>query len=76
MRLKGRYVCTVEIDIDFLYSKEMLPFETIKEKTVGGWLTDGIRDVIAGEIMDVKYGKVTVTQQYSDLYEVEDEQVD
>ena len=73
MRIKGKYVCTVEIDIDFLYNKEMLTFEEIKEKTVCGWLTDGIKDVITGEIMDARYGKTTVTQQYADLYEVEDE---
>ena len=73
MRVKGKYVCTVEIDIDFQYNKEMLPFEEIREKTVGGWLTDGIKDAITDEIMDARYGKVTVTQQYADLYEVEDE---
>ena len=70
-RIKGRYVCTVEIDIDFLYQKDMLPFEKIKENTVGGWITDAITDVIIGEIMDAKYGKTIVTQQYADLYEVE-----
>ena len=73
MRLKGRYVALVEIDIDLLYNKEMISFEEIKEKTVGGWLTDGIRDVIVGEVMDERYGKTTVTQQYADLYVVEDE---
>ena len=73
MKIKGKYVCTVEIDIDFVHTKEMLPFEKIKENTVGGWLTNGIKDVITGKIMDAKYGKTTVTQQYADLYEVEDE---
>ena len=76
MKIKGKYVCTVEIDFDFLHEKDMLTFDEIKEKTIGGWLTDGIKDVIASEIMDDRYGKTTVTQQYADLYEVEDEQVD
>lgn len=73
MRIKGKYVCTVEINIDFLHNKEMLPFEEIRKRTVGGWLTGVIMDVITGEVMDAKYGKTTVTQQYADLYEVKDE---
>ena len=51
----------------------MLPFEEIKENTVGGWLTNKIKDVITEEIMDARYAKTTVTQQYAELYEVEDE---
>ena len=74
MRIKGRYVCTVEIDIDFLREKEMLSFEEIKDKTINGWLTDSIKDVIVGEIMDSNRGKTTVTQQYADLYEVREEE--
>ena len=73
MRVKGKYVCTVEIDIDFLYKKYMFPFEKIKENIVGGWLTDRIKDVITDEIMNSRFCKTTVTQQYADLYEVEDE---
>lgn len=73
MKIKGKYVCTVEIDFDFLYQKGMLSFEAIKEKTVGGWLADAINDVITGEIIDSRYGKTTVTPQYADLYEVENE---
>lgn len=72
MRIKGKYVCTVEIDIDFLHEKEMLPFEEIREKTVNGWLTEGVKEAITDEVMDDRYGKLTVTQQYADLYEVEE----
>ena len=73
MRYKGRYVAQIEIDFDFKRTEEMLPLEEIKEKTFGGWLTDEIKDVIEGEIMDNRYGKTTVTQQYADMYEVEEE---
>ena len=73
MRIKGKYVAQVEIDIDFPYRKEMLPFEEIKEKTVGGWVTDGIKSAIENEVMDIGLAKVTVAQTYADLYEVKDE---
>lgn len=75
MRYKGRYVALIEIDFDYEKQEGMLPFEEIKKKTVGGELTGMIKDVIHGEIID-DYGIITVTQQYADLYEVEDEQDD
>ena len=70
MRYKGKYVALVEIDFDIEKIEGMLSFEEIKKKTVGGELTDDIRDVIKGEVID-DYGTVTVTQQYADMYEVE-----
>lgn len=70
MRYKGKYVAQIEIDFDIEKSERMLPFEEIKKKTVGGELTDDIRDVIRDEIID-DYGTITVTQQYADMYEVE-----
>lgn len=70
MRYKGKYVALVEIDFDIEKSEGMLPFEEIKKKTVGGELTDEIKDVIRGELID-DYGTVTVTQQYADMYEAE-----
>ena len=74
MRYKGRYVAQIVIDFDVLVRKGivMLPFEEIKKKTIDGELTDMIKDVVGGEILD-DYGKVTVTQQYADMYEVEEE---
>lgn len=71
MRYKGKYVALIEIDFDIEKQKGMLPFEEIKKKTVGGELTDEIKDVIRGELID-DYGTVTVTQQYADMYEVEE----
>lgn len=72
MRYKGRYVAQIVIDFDILEQKGMLPFEEIKKKTIDGELTDAIKDVVAGEVID-DYGTVTVTQQYADMYEVKEE---
>ena len=72
MRYKGRYVAQIVIDFDILEQKGMLPFEEIKKKTIDGELTDAIKDVVVGEVID-DYGTVTVTQQYADMYKVEEE---
>ena len=73
MRYKGRYVAQIVIDFDILKKgTRMLPFEEIKKKTIGGELTNAIKDVVVGTIID-DYGIVTVTQQYADMYEVEEE---
>ena len=70
MRYKGRYVAQIVIDFDMEKEEGMLPFEEIKKRTVDGELTDAIKDVVVGEVID-DYGTVTVTQQYADMYEVE-----
>ena len=73
MRYKGRYVAQIVIDFDILKKgTRMLSFEEIKKKTIDGELTDAIKDVVVGEIID-DCGTVTVTQQYADMYEVKDE---
>lgn len=72
MRYKGRYVAQIVIDFDILERKGVLPFEEIKKKTIDGELTDAIKDVVVGEIID-DCGTVTVTQQYADMYEVKEE---
>ena len=76
MRYKGRYVAQIVIDFDILEQKGtgMLPFEEIKKKATDGELTDAIKDVVVGEVID-DCGTVTVTQQYVDMYEVEEERV-
>lgn len=73
MRYKGRYVAQIVIDFDILEQKGMLPFEEIKKKTMDGELTDAIKDVVVGEVID-DCGTVTVTQQYADMYEVKEEE--
>ena len=72
MRYKGKYVAMVEMDFDIEKQKDMLPFDAIKKKTMDGELTDALRDVIVDEVID-DYATVTVTQQYADMYEVEDD---
>ncbi len=70
IRYKGRYVAQIVIDFDIEKEEGMLPFEEIKKRTIDGELTDLIKDVVVGEVID-DYGTVTVTQQYADMYEVE-----
>ena len=74
MRIKGRYVCTVEFDFDFIHQKIYSPFAEMREQVVNGGLTDAIKDVLRSDIMDYSFGTMTVTQQYADLYEVQEEQ--
>ena len=72
MRYKGRFVAQIVIDFDMEKEEVMLPFEEIKKKAIDGELTDAIKDVVVDEVID-DYGTVTVTQQYADMYEVEEE---
>ena len=72
MRYKGRYVAQIVIDFDIGKQEGMLPIDVIKKKAMDGELTDAIRGVVADEVID-DFGTVAVTQQYADLYEVEDD---
>ena len=74
MRIKGRYVCTVEFDFDFIHQKRYSPFAEMREQVVNGGLTDAIKDVLRSDIIEDSFGTITVTQQYADLYEVQEEQ--
>ena len=75
MRIKGRYVAQIVIEFDYEKEEGMLPFGEIKKKVVDGELTNAIRDVVIDEVID-DYGTVAVTQQYADMYEVEDGDTD
>ena len=73
MRYKGRYAAQVVIDIDFEPDDKSLPFESIKEgvsKELTPELDRLVKEYIAGEDEGCK---VTVTQNYADLYKVEGE---
>ena len=75
MKIVGRYVCQVEIDVSIDGNTEgLLPFEKIHEKFTGDGLTDAMKDIISSEILDGDEGTVTVTKMYGDAYKVEDEQ--
>lgn len=75
MKMVGRYVCQVEIDVSVDGNKKgLLPFEKIHERFTGDELTNAIRESISSEFLCRDEGTVTVTKMYGDLYKVEDEQ--
>lgn len=71
MRVKGRYVATVILDIDYEESGDIKPFNDVKRVITGGALTESIKETISTWIFD-GLGILTVEQQYADLYEVEE----
>ena len=74
-RIKGRYVALLEMDFDFEHKPDMFPFQEIKENMTGDMIKNNIRDIILDEVS--RFAKnVTVTTQYADLYEVDDEHID
>lgn len=71
MRIKGKYVASVEVDFDFEHKPSHLPFDQIRNKIVGGYLTNEIKEAMDEEFFSDDDGAtVTVTQQYADVYEV------
>ncbi len=68
-RIKGRYVATVEVDFDAEREPGMIPIEEIQERFRNNTLTEMIQETLATGFY---YGKVQVTQQYADIYEVEE----
>ena len=72
MKIVGRYVCQVEIDLSIDEStKGLLPFEVIHEKFTGDVLTDTVREIISDELIEGDEGTVTVTKMYGDVYKAE-----
>lgn len=75
MKIVGRYVCQVEMDISVDGNTDgLLPFEEIHEKFTGDELTNAMRKIISSEFLGGNEGTVTVTKMYGDVYKVEDEQ--
>lgn len=70
MRVKGKFVGTINIDFDFEKGPNMRKFETM-HKTVTKQMPALITEIISEEIGD-ELGAVSVTQQYADLYEADD----
>jgi len=68
-RIKGRYVATVEIDFDTERVPGMVSIEEIQERLRSNTFTEVLRNTLANGI---DFGKVQVTQQYADIYEVEE----
>ena len=75
MRIVGRYVCQVEINVNMDGNANgILPFDEIHQKFIGDEITDAMKDIISNEFIDGDEGTVTVTKMYGDVYRVEDEQ--
>ena len=71
-RIKGRYVAQIEIDFDIKRVPGMLSLNEMTERLKSGEFANAIRE----EIVDISEGAVTITQLYSDLYEVDDDGTD
>ena len=75
MRIVGRYVCQVEIDLNVDENRDgLLPFDEIHKKFTGEELTDAMKNLVSSEFIDRDEGTVNVTKMYADVYRVEGEQ--
>lgn len=73
-RIKGEYIATVRFVMDFERDEKNFPLDQIRKNILDGPLTDGIRDVLNSEVFGgEEYGTLTVTQQYAEINEVDDE---
>ena len=69
MRIVGRYVCQVEIDVNVDENRDgLLPFDEIHKKF------DAMKNLVSSEFIDRDEGTVNVTKMYADVYRVEGEQ--
>lgn len=73
MRIKGKYVAQIVMDIDYPDTKEFRPFEEVRNDLTTGVLTGAIQGLLEDEIDFPSNMKLIVTQQYADLYRVEEE---
>lgn len=73
MRIKGKYVAQIVMDIDYPDTKEFRPFEEVRNDLTTGVLTGAIQGLLEDEIDFPSNIKLIVTQQYADLYRVEEE---
>lgn len=70
-KVKGRYVATVILDIEYDES-EGRPFDEVYREIHSGGMAMAISDAIGENIMDTSMGSFTVEQQYADLYRVDE----
>ena len=66
-RIKGRYVAQVILTVDEERTEDMVPFEKIKENFAG------ITEEIKKDLEQGDFTTVEVIEQFSDLYEVEED---
>ncbi len=72
--IKGRYVALVEVDFSLDDHKEGIrPFEDIRNDFVNGYVTEELAKELKELFYDDKgLTTIKVTQQYADLYKVEE----
>lgn len=74
MRIKGRYVAQVIIDIDVDAEKTGLPFDEIHKNITEG-LTPALQDELQSQLDgDLEGCTVELIQQYADVWEAEEDQ--
>lgn len=74
MRIKGKYVAYVIIDIDVDAKKTGLPFGEIHKNITEG-LTPALKDELQSQLDgEIRGCTIEVIQQYADVWEVEEEQ--
>lgn len=73
-KVKGRYVATVILDIEYDETeKDILPFEDARRSICDGELTQLLRECLDEEFDFGDYATITVGQQYADLYRVDED---
>lgn len=71
VRVKGRYVAQIIIDIDVDAEKTSLPINEIRKNVTEG-LTPALQDELQSQLdSDLKGCTVELTQQYADVWEAE-----
>lgn len=71
-RIVGKWLGTIEIDFEEPCEELDRPLSEIKSDFINGAVTTFIKETLEEE----SDGKVTVTQQYADFYEVDDNKDD
>ncbi len=69
--IKGRYIAWIEINFHVDEKEGIRPFDDIKDDIANGNMTEMLTELIKDEL-DEDFADVNVTQQYADLYSVED----
>ena len=71
--IKGRYVALVEINFHIDEQEGLRPFDEIKGDVMNGDMTEMLEDLIESEF-DKSVADIKVTQQFADVYKVDEEQ--
>lgn len=73
MKAKGRYVAQIEIDFTAdLDSLNKVTYAEMSDRMHNGWMERTVASVLE-TIIKGSCGAVTVTPQFADVYEVEDD---